>query len=580
MKRLFTSPGARFVLGILALLSSISLLGPASARAAADNEAQQPTALAEVNGEPVTTEMMARNLGRTHQSAADAAPASTMDAESLLFKPINDVLLAQEARALEMDLESSITETIEEYKVDAALKLLERDEILAHATATDEEMKELFMRQYARVTFHVVTAYDKEGAEELKAALEGGADVADLAKERSVDPYRARGGLVDHIARFDLARNVADVLFSLEPGELGGPVRTDLGWSVVRVESFEEADLDRLPELESTLNGLVRQRKASEARIVFTESLKSKYPVEIRGLVVDSIQPEPAPDGRLQPEVPDPEAVVAEIGEAATISADEYGAALSERWKRVRNVDAANASAPMVLEGLIQDRLFLTEALSRDYTENPAVLRAAAAYETELLALAYLDEVLAPTVVVSQEAIQAYYDEYKEEYHRPPRVRLGQITVETRQEAEQLAEMLEAGSDLKWLAREHSIDRLAQEGGDRGWYVPQLGVPGLDHQLLTAEIGTVVDPVGAPGNWVVTRVEDREEQGIYPLSEISGNIRQAVFNQEFMKALDKLLETLRSRSTIVINEEALASISITGSQSSEEEQGEKSGHGH
>ena len=83
-----------------------------------------------------------------------------------------------------------------------------------------------------------------------------------------------------------------------------------------------------------------------------------------------------------------------------------------------------------------------------------------------------------------------------------------------------------------------------------------------------------------PGNWVVTRVEDRAEQGIYPLNQISGNVRQAVFDQEFLAALDQLIETLRSRSTIVIDDEALASISITGSQSSESDQGDKSGHGH
>ena len=578
MIRPFALHGARTLRSTMALLGlNCLLLVPAVlAKTGGEGEA----ALAIVNGEPVTVEMLTRNLGRTHESAAGTSPTSAIDSERLLFKPINDVLLAQEARALEMDLEPSIVEQIREYKVGGALKLLERDEILALADASEEEIKELFQRQYARVTFHVVTAYEKEGAQELRADLEGGADVATLAEERSVDPYRARGGLVDHIARFDLARNIAEVLFSLKPGEIGGPVPTDLGWSVVRVESFEEADLARLPELESTLRGLVYQRKAGEARVAFIESLKAKYPVQVSALVVDGIVPKPAPDGRLQPDVPDPEAIVAEVGTTSTFSADDYGKALSERWKRVRNVDAANASAPMVLESLIQEELFLTEALARDYTEHPAVVRGATAYETELLALAYLDGVLAPTIVVTEEAIEAYFDNNKEKYHRPPRVRLGQITVESHQEAERIAEMLRAGSDLKWLAREHSIDRLAEEGGDRGWYVPQLGVPGRDHDLLTAETGTVLDPIGVPGNWVVTRVEDRAEQGIYPLNQISGNVRQAVFDQEFLAALDQLIETLRSRSTIVIDDEALASISITGSQSSESDQGDKSGHGH
>lgn len=99
----------------------------------------------------------------------------------------------------------------------------------------------------------------------------------------------------------------------------------------------------------------------------------------------------------------------------------------------------------------------------------------------------------------------------------------------------------------------------------------------MDQELMTASVGTVLKPMGVPGNWTVTRVMARNEQGVYPLQEISGNIRQAVYSEKFRSELDTVIKTLRSRSTIEINEEVLASLSIQGTRSDE---GEKSGHGH
>lgn len=570
----FRSASASLAFTTLALCLWVEGADPC--RAAQPSEELAP--LAAVNGEAVTGDMLARNLGRTHQAASEGArPDLSVEYERLMFKTVNDVLLAQEARALEMEQDDSIRQAIDEYKLDAAIKILDREEVYNYSEPTEDEVIDLFKRQYARATFRIITVDEKEKAAQLLSELENGADIEALVEEHSVDPYRARGGLVSRISRFDLDRRVSEIVFGLQVGEAAGPVQTDLGWSVVKVESFEEADLERLEDLEPTLRGLVRQRKASEAREVFVKDLNRKYPVEIHEIVVESIQPERGPDGRQQPSVPDSEAIVAKVGSQPPIHAEEYSKALADRWKRVRNFDAAVASAPLVLDGLIQEGLVLEEVKARNYTELPEVVQGARAYETELLAMAYLQEVLAPTIEVTEEEKQAYYEVHKDSYHRPPQVRLSQVTVESREEADRIAAELSSGADIAWVAKENSIDRLAEQGGDRGWYAPQPGAPGMDQVLMTAAVGAVLPPNGVPGNWVVIRVMGRKEQGIYPLQEISGNIREAVYGEKFRSELDTLIKTLRSRSAIEINEEALSALSIQGTKADE---GEKSGHGH
>jgi len=73
-------------------------------------------------------------------------------------------------------------------------------------------------------------------------------------------------------------------------------------------------------------------------------------------------------------------------------------------------------------------------------------------------------------------------------------------------------------------------------------------------------------------------VLERQDQGIYDFDEVSGNIRDSVFDMSFRQALDDLIKKLRSRSEIQIYEDVVASLSVTGSQ--EKDPAAEAGHGH
>jgi parvulin-like peptidyl-prolyl isomerase len=572
------------------LVAAVALLMPGlAAPSVADEgaEAESRSAprfgkdvVAVVNEQPILIGDLESQLARMHGSAA-AGVRSGFDLERLVDKMINDLLIAQEARAMGMDEEPPIPEKIEEFRVEAAISKLKSVEIDTKAEPTEDEIRAVFEEQYRRATFRVLTAHTEEEALELLALVREGADIETLAKERSKDPYALRGGLVFDVPKRDLQRGISDVVFELTPGEIAGPIQTDLGWSLIRLDSTAKADPNRYEQLRGLMASVVRFNKIEAQKKQLARTLREKFTVEIDKGVVESIRPESQPDARIFPTVEDEDAIVARVAEEISITADEYGKALFARWAGVRNVEAARAAAPIILQSLIRDKLLMAEALSRGYAEDPLVLHAARGYETQLLIPRYLESILAPRIEVTTDEMRDYYEDHKNEMRMAPQFHLAQITVSTMEEAERLAALARGGADFAWLAKNHSTDRFKEIGGVRDWITARPGADEFQQRLLDASPGDVLEPFGSEKNFVVLKVLDRREQGPYPFDVISGNIRIAVQGEKEQEAINAFLETLRSRSEIEVNQDAIARLQITGSV--EEKgggRGEATGHGH
>lgn len=406
--------------------------------------------------------------------------------------------------------------------------------------------------------------------------------MGELARARSIDPYAQRGGEVQGLPLRDLAPEIGQLARSLQPGKTGGPVSTDLGWSVIRLERFQEPDPAGLEKVRPALRELIAFEKARALRAELARRLQEQHPVELVGEAIERIRPQRVADGRLTPTVEDRREVVARIGGRLEITAGEYGDALLLRWSGVRSEDAARAAAPIILTGLIEKQLLLAEANRLGYGERPEVARQVRAYEDQILVQRYLEEVVAAGIEVGREEMEAYYREHLESFARPPRLNLGQITVATEEEAREVARLLGQGTDLAWLARQRSTDRFAAAGGERGWMSPQPGIDEFNDRLSRAAPGEVIEAGGVPGNFVVLKVLGREEQGTYPLEEVSGNVRSTLFSDKFRQVLDDFVTKLRARSQIRVDTELLASLRVSGSavEGPPEEGGPPGAHAH
>ncbi|HUP43787.1 MAG TPA: peptidyl-prolyl cis-trans isomerase [Thermoanaerobaculia bacterium] len=551
------------VLLILAVpLAAAALSGQVPAAVPGEPLPDAPAVVATVNGEPLFLEALEERLEEMH-GRVEETRRSAFDLEALTFRLVNDALIAQEARALELDLEPPVPDRIEARRRELAVRRLEREEIWSQAAVSDEEVRASFEELYRRVTLRVITTHEEAEAAAVLAELAAGADFETLARERSKDPYGPRGGLVQSLPRSDLQRAIAEVAFGLEPGKTFGPVATEIGWAVLEVAAFEPPDEERFAAVRREIAETVRFRKAEAAREALGVLLRERHTVTVDADAVASIARERLPDGRLVPRPADPSAAVARIGERR-ITAEAFARALMVRWAGVRNEVAAEAAAPIVLDRMIAGELLAAEALARGYGETPGALRELRAYETRLLVNSYLDQVLAPTIEVRREEMEANYEARRESFGKPPRLRLAQITVPTREEAERIAQLAAEGADFAWLARRHSTDGYREAGGDKGWVEPRPGVDALNEALLAASVGDVLPPFETAESAVVHKVTAREERGVYAFEEVSGNVRRAVFDRKARAAIDALVTALRERSEIVVHQEVLDRLAVDG----------------
>ena len=89
----------------------------------------------------------------------------------------------------------------------------------------------------SRATARHILVNSEEKCNELKVAIEGGADFASLAKEHSSCPSGRNGGDLGEFGPGMMVPEFDRVVFSADVGTVQGPVQTQFGFHLLEVTS-------------------------------------------------------------------------------------------------------------------------------------------------------------------------------------------------------------------------------------------------------------------------------------------------------------------------------------------------------
>ena len=87
----------------------------------------------------------------------------------------------------------------------------------------------------AQATARHILVSTEEKCNELKTAIEGGADFAQVAKDNSSCPSKRDGGNLGTFGRGQMVKEFDEVVFSAPVNVVQGPVKTQFGYHLLEV---------------------------------------------------------------------------------------------------------------------------------------------------------------------------------------------------------------------------------------------------------------------------------------------------------------------------------------------------------
>jgi len=155
---------------------------------------------------------------------------------------------------------------------------LRLEQLASQVVPTEDDLKKLYetnrgnyVQDEQRRTRHIVIpvtgdddAGAKKQAEAVLAEAKSGKDFAELAKKYSKDPSAADGGELGFVGRKDFAGPIGDTLFGMKVGDIAGPVKSQFGYHILKLEEIHAAEVKPFEAVRAELDSQFRTDGAAK----------------------------------------------------------------------------------------------------------------------------------------------------------------------------------------------------------------------------------------------------------------------------------------------------------------------------
>lgn len=205
---------------------------------------------------------------------------------AVLDQLIGRQLIIMDAKRNLMDREPAYIAELERYKEDLlAGYALEKVMSKVKVTEDDglkfyEENKEMFNAGDTVSASHILVD-SEDTANELMAAIQAGEITFEAAAQaHSSCPSGQQGGSLGEFGRGQMVPEFDEACFSMEIGELRGPVKTQFGYHIIRLNAKNAAKVMDYSEVKDQIMQHLTSQKQSEAYQSKVNQLKILFPVD------------------------------------------------------------------------------------------------------------------------------------------------------------------------------------------------------------------------------------------------------------------------------------------------------------
>jgi peptidyl-prolyl cis-trans isomerase C len=232
--------------------------------------------LAKVNGSEIRQSDLTLAEEELGPSLAQMDPASKKENVLAFLIDMKIVAKAAEAKKIEDrdDFKARLAFTRNRLLMDSLLATEGK------AATTDEAMKKVYDDASKQISGeqevharHILVETEDE-AKAIEDELKKGADFAELAKKKSKDPGASDGGDLGFFTKDQMVPEFSNVAFSLEPGKISDPVKSQFGWHIIKVEEKRNRKAPDFEQVKAQIETYVTRKAQADYVAKLRETAK------------------------------------------------------------------------------------------------------------------------------------------------------------------------------------------------------------------------------------------------------------------------------------------------------------------
>ena len=342
-----------------------------------------------------------------------------------------------------------------------------------------------------------------------------------------------------------LPEQILDLVQKTQGQRFSAPYSWHNTWQIIEIMTTEAASDEDFKQLRDALSARYLKQQRSHLTVQLMKQLREKYPVQLNKTLLEAIQYEGVPEGQAQETVLELlsfRITAAQLHRAAKKQYDTF--APQQKIKIV-----FERVLQQVVSGIISQNLSNTEALDRHYEQRPPFKSTYDFYCKNRLIKELEQQVILPEVQVTPAEIKQAYEQRKTQLSGPDLVEIVRGETTDADLATQLYEQLRQGA---------SFTKIMTILGYKNFKSEKLPLQhlsiSLQQRLNTLQPGQT-DMIKDNNHFVFIQLVQKQHQEIVAFDVIKNALETQLKKSAFRKYKRTMVQQLRQRSTISINQQ-------------------------
>ncbi len=491
----------------------------------------------------------------------------------LLKKLIDEKMFIFEAKQLGLDKDSIALFEKEKNYIQKTLDMFVEQNILKNLSVSDEELKKYFILTSTRVRASHLYAQTRRQADSLYNLVNSGYKFEDIAKTVFKDPQlKESGGDLGYFTYNEMDLDFADHAFSMKIGEISKPVKTNDGYSIIKVEDRVGNPLFTETEFLKKKNKLFTDYRIRKKKILakgFVDSVSNQLQInfdtkglntvfqKIRniGTLTNRIEPnrrEAFTKDELSMRLLSRGDVEWTIG--AFLDKARFTSMAQQKW--IRNME----NLEDFIKGIAVRQHILEQAENQGLTQSENFKQKLEdEFNRFLVNRIYLS--IKSGMDFSDDELQTFYKNNTYLFKESSMINVSEIIVDSKTTAIKINKELEKGQNFSKLAQKYSINKkTAIRGGEVGYVSPSELGP-FAKKIYSLKNGEWNGPFKKGGLYFFLQKNDMSDSTLVGFEESKQVIREKLIANNIETAIKKRLKTIRQKTKILSYPEKLKTLS-------------------